>query len=255
MRSTSATGSADRNGSSIDCRALAPDLAVSRRPRARWRTRLVEPTATCAGSGHRSSVGRPGFAPGSGGRRAMACHPPRATAAALADRRRPRCGRASSGGDGCLASAGECAGSAAPRRPRRGRARRADRTARPRSRAGVDGRRLGRRRSRGDVLRVPEVARWWPHTHGTPAPLCRPRVVIGRWRRVDDRRRARRLPLHRRGSRPRPRHRAATGWTSTSTATRIFARGAVWTPIDPVGFGETSDDVRRSLEHRPRPPA
>ena len=44
----------------IACRALTPLLAVSRRPRARWRTRVVGRRATCAGTGRCCSGARRG---------------------------------------------------------------------------------------------------------------------------------------------------------------------------------------------------
>ena len=69
------------NELAICCRALSPLLAERRRPRARWRTRLVK--SANLRFFRTMLIGRaPGFAPGTGRGRALAPGPPRAPARA-----------------------------------------------------------------------------------------------------------------------------------------------------------------------------
>ncbi len=226
----------------IHCRALAPDLALSRRPRARWRTALVE-------DGNlrwirTSLIGRtPGYWPGPavvGPWRPISLERRRGLAV---DDLRVR-----SGLDGDVGRVSVS-----------GRLRDLDGAAPARARVELDGP-TGRhaadldlvdsdggRAVRGDVL-VPDAARWWPHTHGRPDRYA-VRVVIeadGGELAID----AGHIGFRSIVAGPTAGHDIADdGLDLHINGTRIFARGAVWTPIDPVGFGETGDDVRRSLEH------
>ena len=193
----------------ICCRALGPRLAQRRRPRARWRTKLVaEPNLRFFRT---MLLGRtPGFAPGPAvvgpwrpvsvqRRSGLTCED-----VAL----RPRV----EGRDGVLRVSGRVRGLAGAPLP---------------ASIGV---RVGDDRSRLDVgadgsfagdLRISEVRRWWPHTHGEPhlypveltdavELLHRDRVGFRELKGAED--------LERDGP------------ALSINGVPIFARGAVWTP-------------------------
>lgn len=93
-------------------------------------------------------------------------------------------------------------------------------------------------------LRVAGVARWWPHTHGEPV-LHHVSVLLdghpAASRRVGFRTLA-----------PGP---PATGHDVLDDGldlhvneVRTFARGAVWTPLDPVGLAPSVQELRTALE-------
>jgi beta-mannosidase len=226
----------DRNELAIRCRALGPLLAVRRRPRARWRTRLV-------GDGNlrffrTMLLGRcPGIAPG----------PPTVgpwRAVRLERRRqigveelalRPRV----DGEDGvvsvlarvrCLdggeieAVDVELSGPTGSHRERL--------TLAPASASGE--------------LRVPRAARWWPHTHGEPQ-LYDVRLVIhlgGHTIGLD----GGRVGFRELAFGAHPGHDVEQdGLDLHVNGVRVFARGAVWTPIDPVGMAATADELRGAL--------
>ncbi len=97
------------------------------------------------------------------------------------------------------------------------------------------------------TLRVPAVARWWPHTHGDPAlHEVRLRVATGSgWVAVGAGRVGFR-DLEPGGS---------PGWEATVdgldlkvNGVSVFARGAVWTPLDPVGLAPAEEELRSTLE-------
>ena len=95
-------------------------------------------------------------------------------------------------------------------------------------------------------LTVPGVAQWWPHTHGTPA-LHRVRLNAagtGEPLMIDaDRVGFRRIAP---GARD-PHDVERNGIDLHINGVRTFARGAVWTPIDPAGMAPPDADLRRML--------
>lgn len=226
------------NELAIRCRALAPLLAGRRRPRARWRTRL-------APGGLRfyrtMLLGRaPGFAPepaAVGPWRPVRLERRRHLALDRIDLR-PRW----RDGTGLLRVAlsaralGAELGAASLR------------LTGPSGEFELD---LDRRETAegielGGELELAGVAAWWPHTHGSPAlheVSLRAEVAAGP---VE-------LKLGRVGFRkiePGPEPGAnpeETGLDLHLNGERIFARGAVWTPPDPVGLAPSADDLRDTL--------
>ncbi|NDV03492.1 glycosyl hydrolase [Rhodococcus sp. IEGM 248] len=85
-------------------------------------------------------------------------------------------------------------------------------------------------------LRVPDVRLWWPHTHGIPAtyPLS---VVLGE--HVVD--------LGAVGFRTVCAARGDGGFRLSVNGVDVYCRGAVWTPVDPVGLGGRGQ-TRATLE-------
>ncbi|MFL5845661.1 MAG: glycosyl hydrolase 2 galactose-binding domain-containing protein [Solirubrobacteraceae bacterium] len=198
---------ADENELVIHCRALAPLLAERRKPRARWRTQVV---AEGNLRWFRTAIlGRaPSFAPGPptvGPHRAVRLE----TAAAVAEHRlRARL----DGADGVITVA--------------------------------DGFEIeaGGRRAAGE-LRLPDVERWWPHTHGEPV-LHDVRILAGgvavAERRVGFRAIA--------PGRAADHDVLADGLDLHVNGVPVFARGATWTPVDPVTMTATRDELRAALE-------
>ena len=206
---------------------LGPELRRPRRPRARWRTRLV------AGGlrWHRTMLlGRmPGIAPGP-----AAVGPWRPVV--LERREGPGCtglrlrARLSPDGDGLLA-------------------------VHPPGLEGVEPGSVevvldgpsGVHRAALDpegraLLRVPGVARWWPHTHGEPV-LHRVRLLadgeeIARTRVGFRTLRAGATDAH---------DVERDGLDLHVNGVRTWARGAVWTPIDLVGLAPGRDELRETL--------
>lgn len=204
------------NELAICCRALGPRLRAPRKPRARWRTKLV--SAGNLRFYRTMLLGRtPGFAPGP-----AVVGPWRPVA--LERRRGPRLGlvrlRARMhGADGvlqCVARVSQAPGSELPLRLTavvRGS------TSAHRAELAVD---PATGEARGEVA-VPAPDPWWPHTHGRPA-LYDVSLAVG------DR------LLHR--ARIGFRHLQAQGdLDADGLCLRIngvdaFLRGAVWTPVD-----------------------
>ena len=99
----------------------------------------------------------------------------------------------------------------------------------------------------GGELRVPEPARWWPHTHGEPALHD---VVL----RVGAGEEAVEVDCGRVGFRalaagPGPGHDVESdGLDLHVNGVRVFARGAVWTPVDPVGLAPAEAELRETLQ-------
>ena len=225
----------------IRCQALTPVLALPRRPRARWRTALVD-------DGNvrwirTSLIGRaPGYWPGPvvvGPWRAISLE--RRHGIAVDDLRV----RATlDGTDGRVSVDGRVRGLGGilPERTRVEVDGPTGRQAMPLDLVEAD----GAFSLRGD-LRIPDVARWWPHTHGRPDRYS-VRIVVESEAgelTVDGGK------IGFRTVAPGPtaeHHLGRDGLDLHVNGTPVFVRGAVWTPIDPVGFGETPDDVRRSLE-------
>ena len=92
----------------------------------------------------------------------------------------------------------------------------------------------GRRRA---TLVLDEVDRWWPHTHGGQP---RTEVVLG-WGGEEH-------LLGRVGFRTVEADRSGGGFTLVWNGTPIFARGAAWFPVDPVGLVDDPGEVRATLE-------
>jgi beta-mannosidase len=229
------------NELAIRCCALAPLLAQRRRPRARWRTRLV-------GSGNlrffrTMLLGRaPGFAPGP-----AAVGPWRGVSL---ERRREvvvedvALNASVDGKDGRLAIrvrlralGGAAPGSLEVELSGPSGTCRAPMTL-TRQTHGVEAR---------AELRVAGVALWWPHTHGEPA-LHDVRVILTsaaggvavELGRVGFRTLA--------GSEQEDHDREHAGLDLHVNGVRVFARGAVWTPVDAVGLAPTEQALRRALE-------
>jgi beta-mannosidase len=97
------------------------------------------------------------------------------------------------------------------------------------------------------TLRLPGVHRWWPHTHGEPA-LYDARL------RVSSATRSVVLDAGHTGFRTLLPGASADhdverdGLDLYVNGERVFARGAVWTPPDPVGLAPDGDALRAALE-------
>lgn len=77
---------------------------------------------------------------------------------------------------------------------------------------------------------------WWPHSHG-PQPLVPVTVEVAgtTWSLADV------------GFRTIEADRSDGGFTLQVNGIPLFVRGAVWTPVDPVGLGARPDELRRQL--------
>ncbi|MBS1878081.1 MAG: glycoside hydrolase family 2 protein [Actinobacteria bacterium] len=224
----------------IRCRALGPLLRVRRKPRARWRTRLAD-------NGLRffrtMLLGRcPGFAPGPaavGPWRPVWIERRRAFAVEELELR-PRC----EGEDGVLAVRARL------RTLGKGTVSAADLVV---SGAGEAEAALRVRREDGGVaevegeVRLPAVARWWPHTHGEPAlHEVTLRVAGAEWEAGID---AGRVGFRSLATGAGPGHDPLEdGLDLHLNGVRTFARGAVWTPVDPVGLAPSRERLRAALE-------
>ena len=231
----------DSNELAIRCRALSPLLRGRRKPRARWRTKLVS-------NGElrwfrTMLLGRaPGFAPGPAAvgpwRPVWLERPPRVAVSELM--LRPRV----AGDDGVLDV-----------RARLRAAGEASTTALTVELDGPSGHHttsLALARDDDELvghgeLRIPSVARWWPHTHGEPAlhdvrlvVTCASETAAVKAGRVGFRSLA---PGARAGHDV-----AADGLQLHVNGLGIFARGAVWTPVDPVGLAPDPRELRAALE-------
>ncbi len=238
------------NELAIRCRALAPLLAVPRKPRQRWRTKLVDGNLRWFRT---MLLGRaPGFAPGPAAvgpwrpvRLERQCAltvealslAPRldGDAGVLTVRARLR----ALGGTTIEAGELELDGPSGVHRA-------------PLTLAAADGSAAGA----GDAtveasgeLRVADVARWWPCTHGEPALHdVRLRLTAARDGAPL------KVALGRTGFRtlapgPAPGHDVETdGLDLHVNGVRVFARGAVWTPADFVTLAPGEATLRRALE-------
>jgi len=200
----------EANELAIVFRALSPLLAAPRKPRARWRTQLV---ADGALRWYRTAImGRaPGFSPGPapvGPWREIGVEAPPALRGL---RIRPRL----EGRDGVLAVEADGGGEIVVE---------------------LDGRRLALEPDGRGELRMPGAASWWPHTHGEPALhevmiLCDGELAA-----------TRRVGFRTLAAGATAGHDVQTdGLDLHVNGVRIFCRGAVWTPVDPVGL--TADPV------------
>ena len=95
------------------------------------------------------------------------------------------------------------------------------------------------------ALRIPRVARWWPHTHGDPV-LYPVRVELeladGSTAAFDD------LPAGFRTIDPGVERPGDDGLALSVNGTRVFCRGVAWTPPDVVSLSASPEVVRRNLE-------
>ncbi len=230
----------DHNELAIRCRALSPLLAEPRRPRARWPTRLV-PERNLRFF-RTMLLGRaPGFAPGPpavGPWRPVSLRRHRRLAVrelAL----RPRI----DGQAGVLAIAvglrlldGQRLSSVAVELDGPSGTHRAQLALN-----GPD----DAPSARGE-LTVPEAARWWPHTHGRP-DLYDVRVLAADAHRqiaID----AGRVGFREIAFGAGPDHELERdGLDLHVNGVRVFARGAVWTPIDAVGMAPSESELRAAL--------
>ena len=102
-------------------------------------------------------------------------------------------------------------------------------------------------------LRVPAVARWWPHTHGEPT-LYRARLIVNAEGDQNAGVPATAIELPRVGFRTlaagsSPDHDPEQdGLDLHVNGVSVFARGAVWTPVDAVGLAPTRAALRAALE-------
>ena len=223
---TAALGDGEEHALELRCHALGPLVREPRRPRARWRTRLVAQGLRF----HRTMLlGRtPGMAP------APACVGPwrpvwleRRSPGAVSDMRlRTRV----QGNDGVLRVQARVEGGA----PAQAQVRVGEHVAS----LHADGELL-----RGE-LTVPDPAMWWPHTHGTPAlhtvelelePGAQP-LRVGRvgFRTLDAGPSLAHDPVR-------------DGLALHVNGVAVFARGAVWTPPDLVGMAPDEAEVRATL--------
>ncbi len=225
----------------ICCRGLGPLLRVRRRPRARWRTRLV------ADGNLRffrtMLLGRaPGFAPGP-----PAVGPWRGVR--LERRRRIvvehlalRASVAGNGGsltvDARLRRLDGASQTAVAVELSRG-----SQTWRAPLGVCEDG---GQLRCDGE-LTVPDVDLWWPHTHGEPATYQARLLVSGE--DIDVAVAAGRVGFRTLLAGPDRDHDVIEqGIDLHVNGTRVFARGCVWTPVDPVGLAPSPEQLRAALE-------
>ncbi len=228
------------NELAICCRALGPLLRAARRPRARWRTRLV------AEGNLRffrtMLLGRaPGFAPGPapvGPWRGVRLERRRRVAVDELKLHTHMVGEA-----GVLSV--------------RARIRALDGLQPTSVEVKVDGA-SGRHTAALELaldddaivatgeLVVPGVARWWPHTHGDPV-LHDVRLLV--------RSAAEPVTIHARRVGFRDLSFGASALHAVErdgldvhvNGVRVFARGAVWTPVDAIGLAPSPDELREAL--------
>jgi beta-mannosidase len=216
----------ERNELAVCCRSLAPLLAERRRPRARWRTALV------ADGNLRffrtMLLGRaPGFAPG----------PP-----VVGIWRPVRFERASALGDVRLRASVDAEGTGTLRADLHVRAPVDRLRLRLSGPTGIHEGELrptgGELGAAGGELRVPGVARWWPHTHGAPV-LYDAEILAG-----DD-------VLHhaRVGFRTLawPPDWVQRGLALAINGVEVFCRGALWTPPSLERPHAEADALRATL--------
>lgn len=228
------------NELAICCRALAPRLRQRRKPRARWRTRLVDGGLRFFRT---MLLGRaPGFAPGP-----AAVGPWRPVVLERRRRFELPAARLRSGLDGddgvvrlsaTLVALGDELPSAAELEVGRGEG--AKRTPLEIS--------LGERGSElSGELRLAGPDLWWPHTHGTPA-LYPVRLLV-RAERGELAVELGRVGFRRLAPGPGADHEVERdGLHLQLNGVPVFARGAVWTPADAVGLAPDRERLRGALE-------
>jgi beta-mannosidase len=95
-------------------------------------------------------------------------------------------------------------------------------------------------------VRIPAVERWWPHTHGTPA-LHTARLLVGTPEReiaVE----AGRIGFRTLAPGPAGTDIDRDGLSIHVNGVPIFARGALWTPLDIVTMTASAAELRAALE-------
>lgn len=265
------------NELTIRCRALKPLLAESRRPRARWRTKLV--SERNLRFFRTMLLGRaPGFAPGPavvGPWRGVRLER-RRRIAVEGLRLRPRV----QGEQGVLTVAASLRALAGAR------VESVEVELTRLLRAGADGDEDGKwaqtdastahaHRARLTVsgtadeptasgeLRVPGIERWWPHTHGEPV-LYGARLMVSLTRegvasdgeaepaaagRAEIAIDAGRVGFRELAFGARPDHEILVdGIDLHVNGVNTFVRGAVWTPLDPAEMAPSEDELRAALE-------
>lgn len=229
----------------IRCRALAPQLAVQRKPRARWRTRLV------ADNNLRwfrtMLLGRiPGFAAGPaavGPWRPIWLERRREV---IVDELTLRPGL--DGDDGVLVVRSRLRGAGGTSAPRSvavevtgptGTVREALRVVQEADGVAADG-----------IVRLSSVERWWPHTHGDPTTYGVRFIVDAEdgpdqpGTTID----AGRVGFREIAAGPHQDHDIdRDGLALQVNGLPIFVRGALWTPLDIVGLAPSADDLRAAL--------
>ena len=244
MFSTHAIDIGDRLGGrhdlAIRCRALTPELARSRRPRARWRTRLV------ADNGLRwfrtSMLGRiPSFAGGPApvgpwrpvwlDRRrgfeleSLEIRPRLVGDEGVLDVRAVLRGLSTASISGVMVELDGPSG---------------------RHRITLDERADGRRTTLTGTLRISSVARWWPHTHGEPSLHDVRLVDAGDDRQLVD---AGRVGFRTIDAGPTRDHDIDRGGLSIHVnGVPIFVRGGLWMPLDAVALTDDPADVAAGIE-------
>jgi beta-mannosidase len=236
------------NELAIRCRALAPLLEASRRPRARWRTRLV------ANGNLRffrtMLLGRaPGIAPGPAAvgpwREVRLERRRRVAVEELARRARLdgedgrlalRVRLRALGGQSIAGVEAELSGPSGTHRARLGLV--------AEGANGADGDRV----AFAGELDVANVARWWPHTHGEPA-LHDVRLTVtfadGSALTVD----AGRVGFRELAGGASTEHDVERdGLDLHVNGVPVFARGAVWSLVDMVGLAPDIKELRSALE-------
>jgi beta-mannosidase len=93
-------------------------------------------------------------------------------------------------------------------------------------------------------LEIPDIALWWPHTHGEPA-LYEARLEITVASTVDT---TLQVDLGRIGFRTISLDTQAGDFALRINGVPIFCRGACWTPPDPVSLDTPADSLRTALE-------
>jgi beta-mannosidase len=95
-------------------------------------------------------------------------------------------------------------------------------------------------------LSIQEVARWWPHTHGDPnLHDVRLRVLSTERETVID---AGRVGFRNLSFGAHPAHNVEEdGLDLHVNGVQVFVRGAVWTPIDPIGLAPSEEELRSEL--------
>ncbi len=215
----------EENHLAIRCRALAPRLAESRRPRARWRTLIAPGNLRFFRT---AILGRaPGFAPGPpavGPWRPVRLERPRGDVLEeLSLQARVE------GEDGVLRARATLRGAGEASPPR----------AAGIELTGPSGTHRAILEDGEAELRIRDVARWWPHTHGEPA-LHRVRVIadgeaVGAPRHVGFRTLTPGPPGH---------EVEVQGLSLHLNGVPVFARGAVWTPVPEAELRPTLERAR-----------
>jgi beta-mannosidase len=232
----------ETNELAIRCRALGPLLSIRRRPRARWRTRLV------AEGNLRffrtMLLGRaPGIAPGPaavGPWRGIRLERRREV---VLERLELRTSLQGGAGRVSLRTSMRALGPA-PSSIELEISRGSEHLRAP---LALTTSRDGTLEAEGELV-VAEPALWWPHTHGEPALYEARLIVAGSGPAVT-------VEVGRVGFRTLefgsgPEHEIElAGLDLHVNGVSIFARGCVWTQADPVGLTPGEPALRRALEH------